>query len=375
MIRSLLAVVFLTSSFAWAGPPPKKTEPAKKAEPAKKGEPAKKADDKAAPAAPASKEVKPSAAKAVSYEELISGAASPNDMAMALEPLFAECGKESDLAYRQCQTIKEWNVERIRHTRYVVSGDGTALSSSPWDESEKNVTLTVTGCVSCSKPPRLGGVPRLLATKAPKGFAEGAPIGLDLGFHEVSIEDQKKAKRFSSLILPRLRVEYVFTVGDPFDAGAGEKAVHGVAIVPLGHRVYNNCTGEVVASEPVSSKPKQVSRDATCAELDAPTEEEMAERADQAALPDEPSRGDIERTMASVKPALEECASVFELKGTMRVTFNLAGDGLSSPMKILPPFDKGEAAVCLRSALKKASFPRFKRGKVVPVEYPFVLHP
>src|SRR5262245_25009316 len=120
VIRSLLAVVFLTSSLAWAGPPPKKAEPAppKKAEPAKKADTkdAKK-DDKAAPAGPASKEAKPSAAKAVSYEELLTGAASPPDMAIAFEPLFAECGKESDLAYRQCQTIKEWNVDRIRHTR------------------------------------------------------------------------------------------------------------------------------------------------------------------------------------------------------------------------------------------------------------------
>ncbi len=372
MIRPLLAVTFLTSlSVAWAGPPPKKD--AKEAKDPKKEA---KKEPPAAAGPPAKEGQKPaSAAKVLSYEELLAGAATPSDLSTALEPLFATCGKESDLAYRQCETIKEWAVERIHHTRYAVSGDSTALSSSPYDESEKSLTLTVTGCISCAKPPQLGGVPRLVATKAPKGFAEGAPIGLDLGFHEVTIEDPKKAKSFTAKILPRLRVEYVFTVGDPFDSGAGDKAMHGLAIVPLGHRVYNQCTGEVVASEPVSSKPKPVGvRDPSCPEADAPTDEELAERAEQAALPDTVNREDIERSMAAVRGTVDECASVFELKGTMRVTFTLSGDGPSA-MKVLPPFDKGEAAVCLRNALKKATFPRFKRGKVVPVEYPFVLHP
>jgi len=368
-IARLFVVIALGAAPAGAAPP-KRPEAKPQAKPETKPE----AKPEAKKDAPATKEAKPSAAKAISYEELLQGASTPSDMSSALEPLFAECSKESDLAYRQCETIKEWNVERIHSTRYAVTADGTALQSSPWDETEKSLTLTVNGCVSCARPPQLGGVPRVLATKAPKGFAEGAPIGLDVGFHEVSLADAKKAKAFASKILPRLRVEYVFTVGDPFDAGKGDKTLHGLAIVPLGHRVYNQCTGEVVASEPLSSKPKPVVRDPSCPAADAPTDEELAEQQDQAALPDAIGRADIERAMAAVASDINECASVLELKGVMKVQFTVSGDG-PSPMKVLPPFDKGEAYLCFRTALKKASFPRFKRGKVIPVEYPFVLHP
>jgi hypothetical protein len=315
--------------------------------------------------------------KASTYEELLTGTSVPADLAGALEPLFAECSKDSDLAYRQCETIKEWSVDRIHHTRYALSGDGAALQSSPYDEAEKSLTLTVTGCVSCVKPPNLDGAPRLVATKAPKGFAEGAPIGLDLGFHEVSIPDAKKAQKWTSKILPRLRVQYVFTVGEPFESGKGDKSMKGISIVPLGHRVYNQCTGEVVASEPASQKPMTIgNRDPSCPAADAPTEEEVAEAAEQAALPDTLSRGDIERAMASIRPDVEECASVLELKkgGVIELSATLEGDG-KKELKLNSPYESGEIGLCLRSALKKLSFPKFKKSsKPVIVKYPFVIH-
>src|SRR5207249_3609595 len=122
------------------------------------------------------------AAKAATYEELLSGAAPPGDLSTLIEPLFATCPKDSDLAYRQCETIKAWHLDRIHARRYTALGDQAALQSAPYDAAERTLTLTVTGCLSCAKPPELGGAPRLLATKPPRGFTDGAPIGIDLGF-------------------------------------------------------------------------------------------------------------------------------------------------------------------------------------------------
>jgi hypothetical protein len=71
---------------------------------------------------------------------------------------------------------------------------------------------------------------------------------------------------------------------------------------------------------------------------------------------------------------INECASVLELKGTLRVQLTLTSDGKAT-FKLLAPFDKGEASLCFKTALKKAVFPKFKKGKAIPVDYPFVLHP
>ncbi|MSP62784.1 MAG: hypothetical protein EXR72_21120 [Myxococcales bacterium] len=339
-----------------------------------------------APVQPGASTPAPSGAHAVAvptasnWEELSREASQPattEALARDLEPLYAQCGKESELARRQCETIRAWHLERIKRTRYVALADAGALQVSPYDATEKNVTLTVSGCLDCGRPFQLGGGPRLLATKAPKGISEGVPLGLDVGDHEVALPDAKKAKNFADKVLPRLRVEFVFTVGESFDVGKAPALVKGLTIVPLGHRVYNGCTGEVLASSPKSLKARTMpaaERDPSCPAFDAPTEEEQAEAAEQAQLPDTLARADIERAMAPVQQRVLECAQEFELKGVARVQFTVTDDGKMTALKVLPPFEKGEAKICLSQSLKSAVFPKFKKSKPIPVEYPFVLH-
>jgi hypothetical protein len=324
----------------------------------------------AAPA-PAQPVAKPAAPRPATWEELSRDAAAeaPEDLGPLVEPLFATCAKDSDLAYRQCETIKEWLTDRLHAHHYLAVADGAALQSSPYDAAEKALTLTVNGCVACLKPPAVDGALRLIATRPPRGFSDGTAVGIDVGFHEVSLDDAKKAEKWATKVLPRLRVEWVFTVGQPFEAGATK----GVAIVPLGHRVYNSCTGEVVASDPASAKPRTVAKDPTCPALGAPTEEEVAEAREQAALPDRLTPDDIERAMAPVQQRVLECATEFELKGVAKVSLVLNGDG-TRQFKVLAPFDKGEANLCIRQAMKLATFPHFKKGKTIPIDYPFVLH-
>jgi hypothetical protein len=326
-----------------------------------------------APAAgPAPVVAKPAAPRPATWEELTHDAANEaaEDLGDLVEPLFATCAKDSDLAYRQCETIKEWLTDRLHAHHYLAVADSAALQSSPYDAAEKALTLTVNGCIACLKPPAVDGALRLIATRAPRGFADGAAVGIDVGFHEVALDDAKKAEKWTTKVLPRLRVEYVFTVGQPFEAGTTK----GVAIVPLGHRVYNSCTGEVVASDPASAKPRTVAKDPTCPAADAPSEEELAEAREQAALPERLTPDDIERAMAPVQQRVIECATEFELKGVAKVTMTLNGEG-TRQFKVLPPFDKGEANLCIRQAMKLANFPHFKKGRSIPIEYPFVLHP
>ncbi len=304
-----------------------------------------------------------------SYEELRRSAVETN-LAMALEPLFARCTVDSDLHRRQCEMTRQWLADQIRTTRYVAIGDSASLQVAPYDAAEKSVALTVTGCVACDKPLAIDGDDHLVATRAPKTVKGNSGwAGIDLAQHEVAILDVRTAQRWAAKILPRLRVEYIFTVGGTMPI---EKKT-GIAVTPIAHRIFDRCTGEVLASEPASRGPvAAATNDPTCPKPGELSEEELADRAEQAKLPATLTRRQIEQAMGPAQTRVSDCANEFDLEGVARVSFVLLGNGISE-FKVLPPFDEGDANLCIRAAMKMAVFPRFKRGTKIPVEYPFVM--
>jgi hypothetical protein len=69
----------------------------------------------------------------------------------------------------------------------------------------------------------------------------------------------------------------------------------------------------------------------------------------------------IERTMGNVQERVHECHVEFEESGT--VNFRMVVDGPSGKVKevqVFAPFDKTPAGLCVRAALKAASFPKTK---------------
>ena len=328
---------------------------------------------KAAAAAKGKADARPKV-EAKSYEELRASASDAGDLANLLEPLVAECGQKDDLSKRQCTLIRQWHLERLHGRKWVAVADATALQNQPYDATEKTLTLTVTGCLACKNPPVVGGVARLVATKAPKAFEDGAPVGLDLGTHDVAQPDAKEAAFWMEKVRPRLRVEFVFGVGETFDSKAGK----GVAVNVVGHRVYNTCNGEVIASQPESTdKLVKLSgpRDPVCPAADSPSDKDIEYAKRQATLPETLTREDIQKAMAPVQQRIYECGEEFELKqGTARIKLSIPGDGKGRKIDILPPYDKGDVHLCLRAALNEAKFPLFKDSSpVVNVDYPFVL--
>jgi hypothetical protein len=256
--------------------------------------------------------------------------------------------------------------------------DAAALQSQPYDATEKSLTLVVTGCLACAAPPVIAGSPRLLVTKPPAAFEKSAagpvPVGLDLSYHDVPQPTAARAASFKSKLASRLRVEFVFTVGPAFGGSSGG----GVLFTPLAHRIFNRCSGEVIASEPVTKSPKverdQIAeRDPACPKPGAPTEEEEEAARKEAALPDSLTRGDIEKAMVPVQAHIYECGEEFELRGVAHVKFSVDGEGKTIRMSVLAPYDQGDPYLCLRAAFKEAKFPRFKSSSPpVNVDFPFV---
>lgn len=89
-------------------------------------------------------------------------------------------------------------------------------------------------------------------------------------------------------------------------------------------------------------------------------------------LPDKPTKSDIISAMKKITPKVKKCAR--GQTGTATVSFIIAGPtGKVKTAKVIAgPFQGTPAAACIASAVKSATFPKFKKPKFT-VTYPFVI--
>jgi hypothetical protein len=331
------------------------------------GKPKKAAPAPVAPAPAPAAPVAPSA-PAVTYDsfEAALGEATPvADLTRLFDPLFADCTRDDELQARQCTSIRDWLVERMKGEIFSAVGDDSALTWAPFDPSEKKLELDVQGCLACGKPLSIDGKQRFATTRVPKAIKAGHAVGLDLGFHDVTMKDEKEAAAWQKKMEPRLRVQFVFRVGPVWKSGTFE----GVTFVPVAHRVFDKCNGKVVASEPPSAKDALPIPDESCPEELTPEQEKARDRA---ALPLQLTTKQINAALAAARDKVHDCFTEFEVAGTATIHLVVQGDGNIETLAILPPFDKTPTGYCIRSSLKGTQFPHF-RGEKMIVNYPFQL--
>ena len=202
------------------------------------------------------------------FEEALAEAEPAGDLTQLFEPMFADCKRDDELSARQCTTVRDWLVERLHGGTYWAVGDDSALSWAPYDPSEKKIELGVQGCLACGQPLQIDGKLRFVSTRVPKAIKAGHAVGLDVGFPSVAQPNEKAAAEFQKKMEPRLRVEFVFRVGPLWKSGSGDKAYEGVTFLPIAYRVFDKCSGRIVASEPTSTSPTvndaMAFRDASC---------------------------------------------------------------------------------------------------------------
>ena len=310
----------------------------------------------------------PAAPPAPAYEnfEAALGEATPvPDLTRFFDPLFADCTRDDELQARQCSSIREWLVDKMKGETFSAVGDESALAWAPYDPSEKKLELDVQGCLACGRPLSIDGKPRFATTRVPKAIKAGHAVGLDLGFHDVTMKDEKEAAAWQKKMEPRLRVQFVFRVGPVWKSGTFE----GVTFVPVAHRVFDKCNGKVVASDPPSAKDAQPIPDDSCPEELTPEQEKARDRA---ALPLQLTPKQINGALAAAREKVHDCYTEFEVAGTATVHLVVLGDGNIDALAILPPFDKTPTGYCIRASLKGTQFPHF-RGEKMIVNYPFQL--
>jgi hypothetical protein len=261
--------------------------------------------------------------------------------------------------------VRDLFAEQLHAGSFVALGDGSALSWTPWSTAEKQLGLEVEGCLACGHPIAIAGRPRFVTTRVPKAIKAGKAVGLEVGFYNVPLPSQPIAARFARETIPRLRVQFVFRVGPTWVSGQGQTTFEGVTFVPVAHRVFDRCTGEVLGSDPPSHKPAEAMRDASC----PPLESELRER-ELRDLPDQLSRIDVVRSMRSIESKVRDCLVEFEVSGAATVQVVVDGGKVES-LTVLPPHEKSPAGYCIKNAAEGLSFPRF-RGEKMTLTYPFI---
>jgi hypothetical protein len=162
-------------------------------------------------------------------------------------------------------------------------------------------------------------------------------------------------------VAPRLRTQVVFTLGS---TEWTQKGARGLKFVPLGWRLFDRCTGVVLASEPPSARPAPI--DPSCPP--PPPPEKRPE------LPDRLSPSQIMTAMEPVREAARACAKAEKLSGTLTLSLAVSPEGEIKEVRFSGPLagSKGNpsrAEACLEKPLSVVRFPAF-RTAIPAFDYP-----
>jgi hypothetical protein len=340
-----------------------------------------------------------SSASSPSFEDLLKDAVPVKDFATLIEPLYARCDDPEPLYKRQCEVSKSFLLDYLHSHTFVAESD-IPPDTSPYDAAAKQVDMEISGCVVCKNPIMVAGEPRYLTTKPPQRVVEGRAQVDPLANHEIAIADRVRADRFVERVVPRLKVQHVFrfttpypaeavtgsSPGQPSASGAGQAMAlvgktsglppipppaKGVLVASLGHRVYDRCTGQIAAAKPAALSPVKVSPDRGCPRdaSEDMSQAEIKKQQDFMALPERLTPREIDRVLAPIQARVHECYVEFgEPSGNAKVSLVIGAEGKLTQITLPSPFDKADIAVCLRSQLRSAVFPKF-RGSPMKLDY------
>jgi hypothetical protein len=331
--------------------------------------PARAAGDQApppsAPAAPA---------PADTYEALAKDAMRTRDVATLLGAFVDRCDTEKrEVERARCRTTQSYLRETLPKRTFVTPADDPAvISISEYDAGVKGYHVAVAGCIACTKPVVVGRARerRFITLREPQKEADTLPKAVEVSKNTLGFDSLVEAKKWLDKVRPFLRAEFLF---QPADSEWSFGPSRGYALKFVGARVFNRCTGEVLASKPPSvglaDLPTGSREDAAC--LDAGT---SAARDDDDALklPEELPRQAIADAMSTIRPQVFACYERFKEPGTAELTYVVASNGMVQSIRVGGSFDGTPTGACVLDAGKNARFPRFKAARQ-QFTYPFFL--
>jgi hypothetical protein len=313
-------------------------------------------------------------AVAVTYESLAKGATPTRDVATLLGAFVDRCDNEKrDLERARCRTTQAYLRETLPSRTFVTPAEDPAvISISDYDAGIKGYHVSLAGCVACTKPVAVGRARerRFITLREPQKEAETLPKAVEVSKNALGFDSLVDAKRWLDKVRPFLRAEFLF---QPADAEWSFGPSRGYALKFVGGRVFNRCTGEVLASKPPSTGladlPVGSREDEACL---PGGEARGANEGDDLKLPEELPRDAIADAMARIRPQVFACYERFKEPGTAELSYVVASNGMVQSIRVGGSFDGTPTGDCVLDAGKNAHFPRFKAARQ-QFTYPFFL--
>jgi hypothetical protein len=323
---------------------------------------------------------KPEAAApaASSYEALAKGATRTRDVATLLGPFIDRCdGEKREVERARCRTAQAYLRGVLPKQTFVTPADDPAvIAVSEYDAGVKGYHVSLAGCIACTKPVVVGRARerRFITLREPQKDAETLLKAVEVSRNTLGFESLVEAKKWLERVRPFLRAEFLF---QPADSEWSFGPSRGYALKFLGGRVFNRCTGEVLASKPPSvglaDLPTGSREDEACLKaFEGATASAGGGGSDDLKLPEELPRDAIADAMTRIRPQVFACFEKFKTPGTAQLTYIVAGNGMVQSIRVGGGFDGTPTGECVLDAGKNAHFPRFKAPRQ-QFTYPFFL--
>jgi len=327
-----------------------------------------------APAKDAPAEATAAPAAPQTFEALAKSATRTRDVPTLLGAFIDRCDSEKrELERARCRTTQAYLREVLPGRMFSTPADDPAtISVSEYDAGIKGYRVALAGCIACTKPVVVGRARerRFITLREPQKDGETLPKAVEVSNNALGFDSLPDAKRWLDKVRPLLRAEFLF---QPADAEWSFGPSRGYALKFVGGRIYNRCTGEVLASKPPSTGladlPTGSREDEACLRSG---ESVATEGGDDLNLPQELPRDAIADAMSRIRPQVFACFEKFKEPGTAQLTYIVAGNGMVQSIRVGGSFDGTPTGDCVLDAGKNAHFPRFKAPRQ-QFTYPFFL--
>ncbi len=307
-----------------------------------------------------------SAAEARTFEQELKKAQPVTRLSRVVGPFLQQCRKGASLKSIQCRAIRSRMQYRVKSGTYVTTVNAVRVGT--YDNAKLNFPLSVVGCLTCGGPAKLdrtlyGKKKWWVTTGRPQSFKlkEGKPVfgGLELK-KIVQPVGPSQVERWMSAVVPNLKVQMIYRVeGERWPTSVGT----GMVVKLVAYRLYNQCTGKVLVSDPPSAQPATVNRTASCGQRRVVARRVQVRRR---VLPSRLSGRDIKQAMKRIGGLIQECYDRYQVPGLAEAKVTVRGKtGQVLKVKVLGKF-KGSPTTgkCLIEAIRKARFRAFRTEKM-----------
>jgi hypothetical protein len=305
-------------------------------------------------------------AEARTFEQMLKKAQHVERLSRVIGPFLQQCRSGSSLRAIQCRAIRSRMRHRVKNGTYFGTVD--AIHVGQYNNTKLNFPVSVMGCLTCQGPAKLDpalygkkdwyvttGRPRAIKREKDKLVFPGLELA-----KIVRPVGPSQVESWMQSVRPNLKVQMIYRVeGNQWKANGKQ----GLEVKLLGYRLYNQCSGKVLASKPPSAEPAPINENANCGRRRTVVRRVEPRRR---RIPQRLSGRDIKQGMKRIGSLIQECYDRYQVPGLAEAMVTVEGaTGKVVKVKVLGKFkDSPTTGKCLREAVRKARFPKFRTSRM-----------